>query len=215
MKRKVSLSMALTVIILTLSLAVFPVGTVFADMADGTYDVPFELKEAGSDSTSIADGYFSKPAKLIVENGTSTVQLTITNSEWVKSLSGPQGAASVVSEDKSNDSRTVQMEVGDLSQPVTMNMHVVVPEEIAGMEYDNNHTVRGAFDVSGVPAKATPAQTNDEEKNADNQSEQPVAETTAEENPPTGDRTSIGLYVALLLSSVVVFAIYRLRFARN
>lgn len=203
MKKRLSLSMILTVLVLTVSLTILPTGTTFAKIADGTYNVPFELKEAGNNNTSIADGYFSKPAKLTVENGVNYVQLTITNSEWVKSLSGPYGASTVVSDSPGNDSRTVKLQVGDLSQPVTMKMHVVVPEEVAGMKYDNHHTVRGIFNVSGIDSAGAGVGT--------------TGGSTGEsvENPPTGDSTPVALYVTLILSSIVVFTVYKFRFARN
>src|SRR5690625_5811170 len=113
MNKRFSLFLVLSVMIFIL--AYLPKGSVAADIADGTYDVQFELKESGSENTSIADGYFDKPAKLIVENGVNYVQLTITNSDWVKALSGPYGNSTVVSEDKGNDTRIVKIKIGDLS----------------------------------------------------------------------------------------------------
>src|SRR5690625_1953599 len=96
-----------------LALVFLPVGNTFAaTFADGTYNIPYELKEAGNNNTSIADGYFSKPAKWVVKNGVSYIQLTTTESEWVKSISGPNGGSTVVSE--SGNSRTGQLQVGDL-----------------------------------------------------------------------------------------------------
>lgn len=204
MKKRLALIFSLGIIICTLVL--FPTTSVFADFANGTYDVSYELKEAGNDNTSIADGYFSKPAKLIVENGENYVQLTITSSEWVKALSGPYGEATVVSEDQANDTRTVKLKVGDLSKPVNMKMHVVVPEEIAGMPYDNNHTVRAVFDISSVPAS---------NGSSGDESSPPSETDKVVENPPTNDDSPIGLYVVLLLSSVALFTFYKLRLAKN
>lgn len=184
----------------------------------GTYDLPFELKEAGNNNTSIADGYFTKPAKLIVKNGVNYIQLTTTESDWVKSISGPQGSGTVISE--SGGSRTVQLEVGDLSNPVNLKMHVVVPEDIAGMEYDNHHSVRADFNTSGVPtaSKETPQQENDKTENttkeevSSNESTEVTKDTT--ENPRTGDSSSIGLYMILLVGSVGIFALYKTRLAK-
>ena len=204
MKKVSSLLLAFSLLIFTLG--VFPNETAYAAIADGTYNVPFEIKENGSQNTSIADGYFQKPAKLIVENGTQNVEFTITSSEWVKSLSGPFGQETVINEDTANNTRTVRLQINDASQPVTLEMHVVVPEDIAGMHYDQNHTVQAVFDVSGIESEQTapPAQNNDTE-----QPTEPV------ENPQTSDDTPIALYIALLVGSVAVFVVYRLRVARS
>src|SRR5690625_3535596 len=116
----------LSVIVLVFSLTALPSVSAAATFADGTYDISYEIKEAGNNNTSIADGYFVKPGKLIVENGKNYVQLKVTNSEWIKSLSGPYGAATNVSEDKANNTRVIKMQVGDLSQAVDLKMHIVV-----------------------------------------------------------------------------------------
>src|SRR5690625_4275252 len=207
MNKRFSLFFVLSVMIFTL--AYLPMGSVVADIADGTYDVPFELKESGSENTSIADGYFSKPATLIVKNGQKNIQLTITNSEWVKALSGPHGNATVIHEDEANDMRTVQLQVGDLSNAVTLKMHVVVPEDVAGMPYDHEHTVRAVFDVSNIKNNSNnegSTSTNDGgTSTSDHQSNDVV------ENPQTSDNSPIALYVILLITSVAVFTFYKLR----
>ena len=202
-----------SIFLLTLSVFLFafvfqPVKSVFAQYADGTYTIPYELKEAGSDNTSIADGYFQKPGKLIVENGVNYVELTITNSEWVKSLSGPYGSEQIVSEDKANDKRTVRLQVGDPSKPVTLNMHVVVPENIAGMEYDHEHTVRAVFDVSGVDS-AQPTQPTPSDNGEDGMQQDVV------ENPQTSDDSPIALYVVMIFASIAVFVLFRFRLAKE
>lgn len=188
-------------IIAIITFVIFPTGSAFAQIADGTYSVPYSIKEAGNNNVSIADGYFNKPAKLIVKNGEQHVQMTINQADYVKSLSN----SSVVSE--SGNTRVVQMKVNDLSQPVTLNMHVVVPEEVAGMPYDNHHKARAFFDVSGLDSSSG---------TSGNESESGVTATgDSVENPPTGDNTSIALYVTLLLASIVIFSVYRIRFAKN
>lgn len=210
MRKKFSVVMALTALILTISLVVSPVGSVFAAIADGTYDVHYEMKEKSSDSTSIANGYFVKPAKLSVENGKNFITVTITNSDYVQSVSGPNGATKV-SEDTANNTVTYKMQVGDLSQPVSMGMHIVLPEEVFPGGYDHNHTARAVFDVSGLPkaGTGTETKTSNSEGSTDSGAGTPV------ENPPTGDDTPIALYVTLLLSSIAIFTIYKLRVARN
>lgn len=194
-----------------------------AAFENGTYSVSFELKEAGNNNTSIADGYFSKPATLVVKNGVNYIQMTTTQSDWIKSMSGPKGSATVISE--SGNSRTVQFEAGDLTKPVNMKMHVVVPEDVAGMKYDHHHSVRAVFNVSGVPA-ATATPEKKEESTAQAQQDKGASQNTAEasgadqaeqqvDNPKTGDTSPIWLYVALLIGSIGVFTVYKTRVAKN
>lgn len=199
MKKRFSRVLALTALILTFALVATPMGTVFANFADGTYSVPYEMKENSSDSTSIADGYFTSPATVTVKDGVQTVQLTVTGADMIKDLSTSSGPVNVVSE--SGDTRTVSFQVsGDLSQPVSMDMHIVVPDL-----YDTTHTARAVFDVSGIPA----AGAGDSGDSSDNEA------ATTVENPPTGDNTPIALYVTLLLGSIAIFTIYKVRTARN
>lgn len=176
-----------------------------ATFENGTYSISFELKESGTNNASIADGYFSKPARLVVKDGVNYIQLTTTESDWIKSISGPNGGATVISEQ--GNTRTVQMQVGDLSSPVNLKMHVVVPKEVAGMEYDHHHSVRADFNVAGIPTASTsPEIVQTGEGNEVN------ASIT---NPKTGDTSSIGLYMSLLLVSIGLFAFYRTRVAKN
>jgi len=191
----------LTALISIFSLIFVPQGTIFADIADGTYEVNYEMKEAGSDNTSIADGYFSKPATLTVENGTKYIQLTVTSADMVESLSGPNGPVEVVSE--GDDTRTVKFSVdGDLTQPVNMEMHIIVPDipEMPG-GYDMTHTARAVFDVSGLDQAGSTAT---EESSSDDEVSVAAGTDKNEKNPPTGDNSSILLYVILLLGSMSV-----------
>lgn len=212
MKKRFSLVMALAAFIFTISLVVSPVGSVFAAIADGTYQVNYEMKEKSSDSTSIADGYFVKPAKLSVENGKNFITVTLTNSDYVRSLNGPNGATKV-SENTANKTVTYKMQVGDLSQPVSMGMHIVLPEEVFPGGYDHEHTARGVFDVSGLPEAGDKAPSDN--KNSNNKETSDNAVATPVENPPTGDDTPIALYVTLLIASVAIFTVYKFRVARN
>lgn len=197
-------SVVFTALILTLALVALPTGTAFANIADGTYQINYEMKESGSDNTSIADGYFMKPATLTVKDGVKHIQLTVTSSSMIKSLSAPSGPVNVVSEDEANETRTVKFQVGDLSQPVKMDMHIIVPDipEMPG-GYDMEHAARAVFDVSGLTAAGEEGATT-----SGDSGEEVV-------NPPTGDSTPIALYVTLLLSSIAIFTVYKVRVAKN
>ncbi|HLR14757.1 MAG TPA: NEAT domain-containing protein [Bacillota bacterium] len=192
---------------LIISLIALPAGSVFAAYADGTYQISYEIKEAGNDNASIADGYFSKPATLTIQDGAQYIQLTLTNSDMIKSLSVEGTPVEVVSD--SGDTRVVKFKVsGDLTQPVNMEMHVVVPDL-----YDTTHGARAVFDVSNVPAQE--ANGGGGEATEDSSNETGTADGEPVDNPPTGDETPIAMYIALLVGSIAVFALYKFRFARN
>lgn len=200
---------------LIVSLVSLPANTAFAAMADGTYDISYEIQEAGGGSVSIADGYFSKPAKLTVNGDSQSIQLTLTSADMIKSLSVQDTPVQVVSD--SGDTRVVKFSVSDASQPVNMAMHVIVPDL-----YDQNHEAQAIFDVGNVPAEAaTPADDEDETtpipKKDEDKTEGSSDKTTDKdvENPPTGDNTPISLYIGLLVGSIVLFSVYKFRFARN
>lgn len=206
--RKLSFLTITSVFALIIALLALPAGSVFAAYADGTYDVPYEMKEAGNDNTSIADGYFSSPATLTVQDGVQYIQLTVTGKDMIKELTAPSGAVEVVSE--GDDTRTVKFRVdGDLSQPVSMEMHIIVPDL-----YDQTHTARAVFDVSKVPAAGSGSDDGTSGEEASNDTTTPSGEEPVD-NPPTGDSTPIAIYVALMVGAIAVFAVYKLRVARN
>ncbi|MHA6252420.1 NEAT domain-containing protein [Oceanobacillus sp. CAU 1775] len=146
----------------------FTASPVFAKIADGTYDISYEMKEASSNNTSIADGYFTKPAKLIVENGVQTIQIHLTGSNYIKSLSAPSGPVTIISENAANKTRDVRFKVdGDLSKPLSMQMHIVVPaDELPPNGYDHVFTARAVFNVSGLPQAETKAEAEAKAKSA-------------------------------------------------
>lgn len=142
----------LSLLIAILALPFFS-GAVFAEsdseFEDGTYEIDYIVKHATEDKTSSADNFMSKPATLKVENGNKYIELQLTSSSMIKSLTVPSGEVDVISENKENDTRVVGFEVdGNLSEPVKIDMHVVVP----GF-YDTTHSARAFFNVSDVPIK--------------------------------------------------------------
>lgn len=197
MKQK--LSIVFTALIATVLLILVPTNLSNVDAA--SQDVSYKIVEAGKDSVSIADGYFVKPAKYTEENGKNYVELTLREAQYIKALSGPYGAVQVLSDDGSK--RVVKMQVGDLSKPVALDMHIVVPEEIAGMVYDNQHKARAIFDASGIKSGGS--------------SESTVGSgVDKEENPRTSDQTPLALYSVLILGSgAVLFFIWKRRATSN
>jgi heme-binding NEAT domain protein len=202
MKIRFPIAAAFAAMILTL----FFVAPVSAQIADGTYEVNYEVKEDGTDNTSLSDGYFTKPATLTVENGTQYVQLTITGTNYIESLTIPGTVIETVNEDSGNNVKTIKFKVDDLTQKVHMDMTINVPE----MNMENfQPSAQLAFDTSELPQADSAG-----EQDAGDESDE--AGGAAVENPPTGDNSSIALYAFLLLGSgIALFAIWKLRPARN
>src|SRR5699024_3548030 len=114
---------------------------------DQAFQYDYVVKHATEDKTSAADKFFKKPATVLYKNGQAYIQLTITNWDWIKSLKPESGDITVVQKN-ADGSAVVQFKLnGDLSDAIVLNMHVVVPKDVAGMEYDMNHTARIFLDL--------------------------------------------------------------------
>lgn len=206
MKERFSLVMTLAVIILTFSVVFLPMDHAFANIADGNYQVNYEVKEKSSNNTSIADGYFSRPATLTVKDGVKHIELTVTSADMIKQIVAPSGPVTVISE--GNNTRTIKFRVDDLAQPIPLDMDIVVPDL-----YERTHTARAIFDISGLPAPSVNDKAGAGDAGKGSTNEQDISTPAA--NPPTGDDTPIALYVALLLGSVAILTIYKFRVAKN
>ncbi|PHC32841.1 heme uptake protein IsdC [Bacillus toyonensis] len=205
-----------------LAFLVVPFGQASAKLADGTYDINYVIQKAENESASMANDYFEKPAKLIVKNGEMKVQVPMNHSAWITEFKAPENGnfvdAKVVSKDEAADKRTVEFKVDDLSKPLGVKIHVVVPSA----NYDHDYTIRFAFDANvkavggdnGVVAATknndqakTDTQVKEEKTKVENKeanketNESGKAEKT--DNPKTGDEARIGFFAALLLVSGV------------
>jgi heme uptake protein IsdC len=205
-----------------LAFLVVPFGQAAAKLADGTYDINYVIQKAENESASMANDYFEKPAKLVVKNGEMKVQVPMNHSAWITEFKAPENGnfvdAKVVSKDEAADKRTVEFKVDDLSKPLGVKIHVVVPSA----NYDHHYTIRFAFDANvkavggdnGVVAATknndqakTDTQVKEEKMKVENKeanketNESGKAEKT--DNPKTGDEARIGLFAALLLVSGV------------
>ncbi|PEK56375.1 heme uptake protein IsdC [Bacillus toyonensis] len=205
-----------------LAFLVVPFGQASAKLADGTYDINYVIQKAENESASMANDYFEKPAKLVVKNGEMKVQVPMNHSAWITEFKAPENGnfvdAKVVSKDEAADKRTVEFKVDDLSKPLGVKIHVVVPSA----NYDHHYTIRFAFDANvkavggdnGVVAATknndqakTDTKVKEEKMKVENKeanketNESGKAEKT--DNPKTGDEARIGLFAALLLVSGV------------
>lgn len=212
MKQKRSLILATIVA----AILVIFIPTNLTNVSAASQEIPYKIVEAGGDGVSIADGYFVKPAKYTVENGKKYVQVTLRDAGYVKSLSGPHGAVQVISDN--GDKRVIKMQVDDLSKPVNLEMHVVVPKEVAGMDYDQKHKARAIFDASGIKDDKVAAQSTDGD-DKDKTTVQSIDGDNKDnkvDNPQTSDTTPLTLYSVLAVgSAAILFVIWKRRPARN
>ncbi|MFF2886413.1 heme uptake protein IsdC [Paenibacillus sp. NPDC057967] len=135
-----------------------------AELADGTYTIDYVIKKAEDESVSMANDYWEKPAKLIVENGKLLVQTKINHSAWVTQFKVPGGSGyvdtKVVATDKAEDTRVAQFAVAGLEEAVLSKIHVTVES----IDYDHDYTIRIVFDKSSLklvqkapePSKSAP-----------------------------------------------------------
>ena len=179
----------MTVGVLLILFMITPTVSAFTELSEGTYKIEYEMKERSSENTSIADGYFTSPATLFVEDGETYVQITVTGADMIKELTAPSGPVEIVAEDEENDERTVKFLVEeDMNEPLTLEMHIVVPDL-----YDTVHEARAFFDVSSLEEVESAATTSSEDV----------------ENPQTGVKSNMAIYVTLLIGSIALVTIYR------
>lgn len=168
-----------------------------AEFSNGTYVVEYEMLQADSDSVSIANDYFEKPATLTVDNGVQYIQFTVNRSEWVKVLTAADGDSfvdvDVVSEDLENDQRVIAFQVdGDISQPVLMQMQVKIEDMVPA--YDHKYTVRLDFDLETMQVTDAPAVVV----------QSSAAKSTTDEG--TGNNVIPYILIALLAAAIVMIA---------
>lgn len=190
-----------------------------AQLADGTYNIPYQVNKPSSISASMANDYFLKPAKVTMKNGKATVQLTIKNSAWVTEFN-PPGGASVINQNAGADTRVVQFSISDLSKPVTVAMKI----DIDDINYHHSYSVDFIFDASSIPQATTEknTQTNANSSNnnvsktpnssnavvSGNKANEVVGANEQVENPQTSDSLPY-VFIFMLIASALVF--YKVR----
>ncbi|MCP8952134.1 NEAT domain-containing protein [Bacillus safensis] len=121
-----------------------------AGLADGQYSAQYVVWKADSDSTSTANTYFEKPAKLVVKGGKIKAQVTLTNSSWITSFKtldqGVYKDAKVISTNAAANKRTVEFNVNSLTEVVPAKVSVTVP----AIGYTGNYDIRLKFDTASV-----------------------------------------------------------------
>jgi len=195
------------VMLVTLFVCNFALPQASAQLADGTHSIQYQVNKPESNSVSIANDYFLKPAKVTLKNGTATVQITLKNSAWITKFQ-PPGGATVVSEDKAADTRTVQFTVKDLKKPVVTAMKI----DIDDINYHHEYSVSLVFDAasagSATVAKAYETKTTDASTKASDSKTANASTNSSEShvpNPQTSDATPYVLIVALVGSAFLLY----------
>lgn len=174
----------------------FPATKGHAEMADGTYEVDYQILHADSDSVSISNDYFEKPATLLIKDGETYIQFTLNNSQWVKELQTPSDTdfknVEVLSEDEENSTRLVQFKAeSDIAEPITLKMHILV--ESMDPVYDHRHTARMDLDLesSKLISEEVDIQTaTDEQADEQSASEEEAATARTDNTEETADQAA-------------------------
>ncbi|MDK8639060.1 NEAT domain-containing protein [Niallia taxi] len=114
-------------------------------LADGLYTIDYQVWKENADEASSMGNYLSKPAKLIVENGKSYIQLNLSSSNFVTGfkteVNGQYVDADVISQDAAANTKVLRFEVENLSDITNIQL---------AMSYGMNHVVRMVFDEGSI-----------------------------------------------------------------
>ncbi|MEK4459899.1 NEAT domain-containing protein [Paenibacillus sp. FSL R10-2748] len=127
---------------------------------NGRYSIDFSVLKNGSNEISVMDGYMQKPATLLRQSGKNVIQIKMDKSSWIKTFKVNGAEAQVVDQSTSADTRTVQFEVPNLSDKVTVNTHVIVPGlDLGGIPYDHVYDVQFQFEPATIRSFVEPSST--------------------------------------------------------
>ncbi|MDY8023538.1 NEAT domain-containing protein [Paenibacillus polymyxa] len=127
---------------------------------NGRYSIDFSVLKNGSNEISVMDGYMQKPATLLRQSGKNVIQIKMDKSSWIKTFKVNGAEAPVVDQSTSADTRTVQFEVPNLSDKVTVNTHVIVPGlDLGGIPYDHVYDVQFQFEPATIRSFVEPSST--------------------------------------------------------
>lgn len=113
------------------------------DAKEVKYSIDYTVKHEKEDQVSTADQYFEKPGTLIEKDGKTYLQFTVNSWSMVNWLKANGKDVLIISEDKKNDTATVQLRLdGELTDVIKLSMEITVP----GL-YENKHNVRLILDA--------------------------------------------------------------------
>ena len=186
------------------------------DLEDGAYSIEYVILHAETESVSIANDYFEKPATLFIEDGERYIQFPLNHSQWTKELEAPLGDSfehvDVISVDEEEDTRIVEFLLDrDLSDPLEFKMHVLIEE----MEpvYDHRYTVRFDFDEDTIEPLDNVERPESEVTNEDTaEADEKDIAAASVENADSGESSSnnmiwimVGTIVIIVVGGLVYF----------
>ncbi|WP_054705044.1 NEAT domain-containing protein [Bacillus sp. JCM 19041] len=155
-----------------------------APLQNGTYELPFQVLKDGTNEPSVMDGYTKKPAKLYVKDGTYSVDLTLTNSNWYEDFTVEGERPETISENSEANERVVRFPVSDLDEKLNAWVHIIVTG-IPGFNYDSKYDVQFDFDSSGVEVIELEESESEEPEVEEPETEDPETENPETEQPET------------------------------
>ncbi|WP_193224638.1 NEAT domain-containing protein, partial [Bacillus sp. B1-b2] len=142
-------SIAFLVLLITVLSPLFSqTNTVSADestptYANGEYEIPYTIYHETNDEVSMADGYYTKTAKVVIKDGEIKVQVEY--DPFITEFKVNGTPVTILSQDSSKV--IAEFSVDSLADIVESEIHVVVPM----INYDHWYTVRFDFDDSSIP----------------------------------------------------------------
>ncbi|MBC1550869.1 heme uptake protein IsdC [Listeria sp. FSL L7-1434] len=168
--------------------------TAQAALKDGTYSVDYTVLQGDSDSVSMANDYFDKPATVTVNGGKSTVSLQVNHSKWITGLWVEGSAVSVTSKNTSNDTRKVSFPVSTLSSPVSAKIKVDIDDD--SLNYHHQYQIKLRFDEGSSKSLAGAVKSSDNSNTpTTNDSNNQVA------NPKSSDSSQMFLYIIIFVAA--------------
>ncbi|WP_271000588.1 heme uptake protein IsdC [Listeria seeligeri] len=170
--------------------------TAQAALQDGSYSVNYTVLQGDSDSVSMANDYFDKPATVKVEGGKTTVNLHVNHSKWITGLWVEGSAVSVISNSTANDTRQVQFPVSTLSSPVSAKIKVDIDDD--GLNYHHEYQIKLRFDEGSAKSLSAAV------KSSDNKTTTEAGTSDAKTkvaNPKSSDSSQMFLYGIIFVAA--------------
>ncbi|EAC8476308.1 heme uptake protein IsdC [Listeria monocytogenes] len=171
--------------------------TAQAALKDGTYSVDYTVIQGDSDSASMANDYFDKPATVTVNGGKSTVSLQVNHSKWITGLWVEGNAVSVTSKNASSDTRKVSFPVSTLSNPVNAKIKVDIDDD--DLNYHHEYQIKLRFDEGSAKALAGSVKSSENNNTATPATKSDSSNKVA--NPKSSDSSQMFLYGIIFVAA--------------
>ncbi|EAE1292933.1 TPA: heme uptake protein IsdC [Listeria monocytogenes] len=171
--------------------------TAQAALKDGTYSIDYTVLQGDSDSVSMANDYFDKPATVTVNGGKSSVSLQVNHSKWITGLWVEGSTVSVTSKNTANDTRKVSFPVSTLSSPVNAKIKVDIDDD--GLNYHHEYQIKLRFDEGSAKALAGGVKSSDNNDTATPATKSDSSNKVA--NPKSSDSSQMFLYGIIFVAA--------------